>query len=140
MPAKSCFPYIVTRFIPSLISITSYHNHDNDDEVFCLCHHDYIIHKSCLILPRCLSYHFIMTCLEADGEVFCPCHHDCNHLAASVSRCPGLFGSSHMQFEVDRANDVAGEPSLAEMTEKAIRILQKNDKGFFLLVEGTVRQ
>ena len=43
-----------------------------------------------------------------------------------------------MAYEVDRANDVAGEPSLAEMTEKAIQILQKNDKGFFLLVEGTV--
>ena len=42
-----------------------------------------------------------------------------------------------MQYEVDRAKDTAGEPSLAQMTEKAIKILQKNDKGFFLLVEGT---
>ena len=46
-----------------------------------------------------------------------------------------------MHGEVDRLNstvEAAGEPSLAEMTEKAIRILRKNDKGFFLLVEGTV--
>lgn len=28
------------------------------------------------------------------------------------------------------------EPSIVETTEKAIRILQKNPKGFFLLVEG----
>lgn len=28
------------------------------------------------------------------------------------------------------------DPTLAELTEKAIQILQKNDKGFFLLVEG----
>ena len=28
------------------------------------------------------------------------------------------------------------DPSIVEMTEKAIRILQKNPKGFFLLVEG----
>ena len=43
-----------------------------------------------------------------------------------------------MQYEVDRANDTAGEPSLAEMTEKAIKILRKNPKGYFLLVEGNL--
>lgn len=41
-----------------------------------------------------------------------------------------------MQYEVNRASDKAGEPSIEEMTEKAIRILKKNPKGFFLLVEG----
>ena len=50
----------------------------------------------------------------------------------------GLFEPSHMQYEVDRLNDTAGEPSIAEMTEKAIQILQKNPKGYFLLVEGSV--
>ena len=49
----------------------------------------------------------------------------------------GLFEPSHMQYEVDRVNDTAGEPSIAEMTEKAIKILQKNPKGYFLLVEGS---
>jgi len=39
-----------------------------------------------------------------------------------------------MQYTVD--DDVAGEPSLAEMTSKAIDILKRNEKGFFLLVEG----
>ncbi len=48
----------------------------------------------------------------------------------------GLFEPSHLQFEHDRANDPAGEPSLSEMTAAAIRQLQHNDKGFFLLVEG----
>lgn len=48
----------------------------------------------------------------------------------------GLFEPSHMRFETDRARDAAGEPSLAEMTEKALRILQRNPKGFFLMVEG----
>ncbi|XP_072028161.1 alkaline phosphatase, tissue-nonspecific isozyme-like [Amphiura filiformis] len=42
----------------------------------------------------------------------------------------GLFESSHMQYEHQRVNDPAGEPSLTEMTEKAIHILQKNDMGF----------
>ncbi|XP_077988501.1 alkaline phosphatase, tissue-nonspecific isozyme-like [Glandiceps talaboti] len=48
----------------------------------------------------------------------------------------GLFEYSHMQYEANRAADVAGEPSLSEMTEKAIRILSKNVEGFFLFVEG----
>lgn len=48
----------------------------------------------------------------------------------------GLFENSHMQYEADRGNDGAGEPSLAEMTSKAIDILKQNDKGFFLMVEG----
>ena len=38
---------------------------------------------------------------------------------------------------MDRQQDKGGEPSLAEMTEKAIQILQKNEKGYFLLVEGS---
>lgn len=56
-----------------------------------------------------------------------------NSAAAQVL---GLFETSHMQFEADRASDPAGEPSLSEMTAVAIRHLSKNPKGFFLLVEG----
>jgi alkaline phosphatase len=48
----------------------------------------------------------------------------------------GLFERSHMRYEADRADDVAGEPSLAEMTKKAIEMLQGNDRGFYLMVEG----
>ncbi|TPV60749.1 alkaline phosphatase [Aestuariibacter sp. GS-14] len=53
-----------------------------------------------------------------------------------TERVFGLFNESHMQYEADRANDIAGEPSVAEMTEKAIGILDNNDKGFFLMVES----
>lgn len=41
-----------------------------------------------------------------------------------------------MQYEVERDSSVNGEPSLAEMVNKAIKILRKNTKGYFLLVEG----
>ncbi|GGW95230.1 alkaline phosphatase [Alteromonas halophila] len=54
----------------------------------------------------------------------------------SVERVFGLFNESHMQYEADRANDVAGEPSVAEMTEAAVRVLDNNDNGFFLMVES----
>ena len=48
----------------------------------------------------------------------------------------GLFEPSHLQFNHDRPNDKAGEPSLSEMTAKAIDVLSNNKKGFFLMVEG----
>ncbi len=48
----------------------------------------------------------------------------------------GLFEPSHMQYEHDRPNDKAKEPSLAEMTSKAIELLSKSDKGFVLMVES----
>ncbi len=47
-----------------------------------------------------------------------------------------LFNESHMQYEADRGNDVAGEPSLAEMTEVAIARLGTDEDGFFLVVES----
>ncbi|KAG7322225.1 hypothetical protein KOW79_015083 [Hemibagrus wyckioides] len=45
-----------------------------------------------------------------------------------------LFEPGDLRFEVER--DPLMDPSIIEMTEKAIRILQKNPRGFFLLVEG----
>jgi len=55
---------------------------------------------------------------------------------ASTTQLLGLFEPDHMHFEADRSTDAGGEPSLADMTAKAIEILQKRGKGFFLLVEG----
>ncbi|MGF1721641.1 alkaline phosphatase [Vibrio kyushuensis] len=50
-------------------------------------------------------------------------------------RAFGLFESSHMQYESDRKlNDK--EPSLAEMTDKAIQILANNENGYILMVEA----
>ncbi|TDR41155.1 alkaline phosphatase [Tahibacter aquaticus] len=55
----------------------------------------------------------------------------------------GLFERSHMRFDHDRLNPpeekgrvAADEPSLAEMTRTALKILKKNPKGYFLMVEG----
>ena len=56
--------------------------------------------------------------------------------AASAPRLLGLFDYSHMQWEADRKADAGGEPSLSEMTAKAIDILRQDKDGFFLMVEA----
>ncbi|WP_448247548.1 alkaline phosphatase [Thalassotalea agariperforans] len=56
--------------------------------------------------------------------------------AENTERVFALFNESHMQYEADRVNDIAGEPSLSEMTEKALAVLDNNDDGFFLMVES----
>ncbi|MDO6426136.1 alkaline phosphatase [Thalassotalea sp. 1_MG-2023] len=56
--------------------------------------------------------------------------------AETTERVFGLFNESHMHYEADRGNDLAGEPSLTEMTEKAIDILDNNQQGYFLMVES----
>lgn len=54
----------------------------------------------------------------------------------STDRLLGLFERSSMEYEHDRPKDKGGEPSLAEMTSKAIDILAKNRRGYFLMVEA----
>lgn len=48
----------------------------------------------------------------------------------------GLFSDSHMPYASQRSAADASEPSLAEMTLKAIEILQQNNDGFLLVVEA----
>ncbi len=46
----------------------------------------------------------------------------------------GLFGPNHMTYDHKRQEDK--DPSLSELVEKAITVLQKKDNGFVLLVEA----
>lgn len=46
----------------------------------------------------------------------------------------GLFNNSHLSYELDRG--LTEEPSLSDMTGKALDVLEKEKKGFFLMVEG----
>ena len=57
---------------------------------------------------------------------------------ANGKKLLGLFNASHVNYEQDRQTSAAWEPSLAEMTQMAIQVLQakSNGKGFFLLVES----
>ena len=54
----------------------------------------------------------------------------------SVGRIFALFEPSHMHFEADRQELEADEPSLSAMTGLAIDSLARNNKGYFLMVEG----
>lgn len=49
----------------------------------------------------------------------------------------GLFAPDDMAYEFDRKILHPEQPSLAEMTKKAIELLSQNKKGFFLFVEGS---
>ncbi len=55
--------------------------------------------------------------------------------AEKTERVFGLFENSHMQYEADRQKD-NNEPSLAEMTSKAIDILSKDKDGYVMMVEA----
>jgi alkaline phosphatase len=53
---------------------------------------------------------------------------------ATGKKMLGLFNKGDMLFEIDRLGSY--EPSLAEMTGKALDVLSSNKEGFFLMVEG----
>jgi alkaline phosphatase len=47
----------------------------------------------------------------------------------------GNFGDNSIAYEIDRTD---AQPSLADMTEKAIQLLSRSDRGFLLMVEGSM--
>ncbi|MDR7050604.1 alkaline phosphatase [Duganella sp. 3397] len=62
--------------------------------------------------------------------------------AATGKKFIGLYSSrSHLEYELDRTatpplGEGAAQPSLAEMTVKAMDLLAQNTNGYFLMVEG----
>lgn len=56
--------------------------------------------------------------------------------AANGHKLLGLFHPSYMSFKLDRKWLDSNEPSLTNMTSKAIEFLTKENRGFFLMVEG----
>jgi len=73
--------------------------------------------------------------IEATG---CDVVRTAEELSAAQGTCLwGLFAEKDMTPVVDRPRFGAGEPTLAEMTRKAIEVLGRNPRGFFLMVEGS---
>lgn len=59
-----------------------------------------------------------------------------NIRADGQQRVLGLFEPSHMRYELERGHDPGGEPSLAEMTIKAMDLLASRGTGYVLVVEA----
>lgn len=57
---------------------------------------------------------------------------------AGADRTPllGLFAASHMDYALQRAEPGNGQPSLVDMTVKALELLAAGDAGYFLMVEA----
>jgi len=66
---------------------------------------------------------------QSDRASFEALHND------SATPIMRLFSLDHMDYEIDR--EASQQPSLAEMASKALGILSKSDKGFFLMIEGS---
>ena len=49
----------------------------------------------------------------------------------------GMFAKDNMSAEIDRPRSAPKEPTLEEMTRKAIELLSQRPEGFFLMVEGS---
>jgi alkaline phosphatase len=54
-----------------------------------------------------------------------------------AGRVFGMFAPSHMDPEIDRTRLNPDQPTLEEMTRKAIELLSQDPDGFFLMVEGS---
>jgi alkaline phosphatase len=58
-------------------------------------------------------------------------------LSSKSNKIYGSFASSSLAYDLDRPITKTDEPTLAEMTSKAIKTLSKDKDGFFLMVEGS---
>ena len=58
-------------------------------------------------------------------------------LSSKSNKIYGSFAGSSLAYDLDRSKTKTGEPTIAEMTSKAIQTLSKDKDGFFLMVEGS---
>jgi alkaline phosphatase len=83
----------------------------------------------------------LLTEMAAKGYVVASTKAEMN-AAAAGKKFIGLYSSkSHLEYELDRSatpplGEGATQPSLAEMTVKAMDLLSANANGYFLMVEG----
>lgn len=83
----------------------------------------------------------LLTELAAKGYTVAATKAEMN-AAPNSKKFIGLYSSkSHLEYELDRAatppvGEGATQPSLAEMTTKAMDMLSQNANGYFLMVEG----
>lgn len=57
--------------------------------------------------------------------------------ASTSSKLWGAFAAKDLKYDVDRETTNSTQPTLAEMTKKALEVLSKDKDGFVLMVEGS---
>lgn len=77
--------------------------------------------------------------LEQRGYKICETRQQLQELETKWdNKVYGIFADKNMRPDVDRKHFAPNQPSLVEMVEKAVEILARNKKGFFLVVEGSL--
>lgn len=61
---------------------------------------------------------------------------DLEKSTAPLGKLLGLFSNEQIPYYIDREYEKASVPTLAQMTEKALEILNRNPNGFFIMIEG----
>lgn len=59
-----------------------------------------------------------------------------NNLDTNTEKVLGLFASGGLSAAIDRDDENTGEPSLVEMVQKSIQILDKDSNNFFVMIEA----
>ncbi|MCR8659452.1 alkaline phosphatase [Paenibacillus sp. T3-5-0-4] len=75
----------------------------------------------------------IITDFEAKGYSYIDNASELQSLSATSGKALGLFSSSHIPYVLDRTAEI---PSLAQMTSKALSILEQDEDGFAIMIEG----
>ena len=73
---------------------------------------------------------------EEDGYQYVSDKNELAEVSPTAGKVLGLFNDSYMNYINDRDELNSQEPSLEQMTEKAIEVLSENENGFFLMSEG----
>ncbi|MEW5910262.1 MAG: alkaline phosphatase [Thermodesulfobacteriota bacterium] len=75
--------------------------------------------------------------LKSRGYAFIEAREDLLSLPSTTPKVWGMFAKDDMAYDFDRRMLAPHQPSLGEMTQKAIEILSCNPEGFFLFVEAS---
>jgi alkaline phosphatase len=79
----------------------------------------------------------LMQVLLDRGYAFVETRDELLKLDPGTKKAWGMFNMSHMDSDMDRIYYKLEEPSIAEMTKKAIEILSNDPNGFFIMIEGS---
>ncbi len=83
--------------------------------------------KSLITVMRGMGYTYVKSGSDLEGVD-----------PSGTRKLLGLFAMSHMAYELDRLNvpNLGDQPDLAAMTKTALSILDRNPRGFFVMIEG----